>query len=273
MTSRTDVLSSTTNYSLLNNSPGIYGFHSSMNKSIQPLRQAIQGDLVSPTFSCSAHRESSSTLLSVKEIKDFHDPNFSGVDYERDMKLVGNLPTHSTYILNNYLPMGFAYDSYVDSRRIEELSSCYDEYDIPLLLLDNIAVESGDIPELSRYLRQGTLNNNVKLDSIAGLRKRATAVNFIGDSKGFRCNTNFTKTEVVFFSVPADPGFTACIDGERTKIYKVNLGMMGIVVPPGCHDIDFKYFTPGLKTGSIISLCSLALLLLMVCFPLFMKKL
>jgi uncharacterized membrane protein YfhO len=36
-------------------------------------------------------------------------------------------------------------------------------------------------------------------------------------------------------------GWKAAIDGNETKIYKVNHGFRGIVVPEGEHTIEFTY--------------------------------
>ena len=50
------------------------------------------------------------------------------------------------------------------------------------------------------------------------------------------------------------------MNGEEAKIYTLNGGMMGVVVPDGESDISFKFVTPGLRLGALISLLSFAVL-------------
>lgn len=53
-------------------------------------------------------------------------------------------------------------------------------------------------------------------------------------------------------------GFTAAINGEPAKIEKVDNGLMALRVPAGQTSITCTYHTPGLRTGTIISLAALA---------------
>ena len=47
------------------------------------------------------------------------------------------------------------------------------------------------------------------------------------------------KADYKLFKIPT--GWTAFIDGTKTKIYKTNHGFMGIVVPKGKHEVRFVY--------------------------------
>ena len=67
-----------------------------------------------------------------------------------------------------------------------------------------------------------------------------------------KCVTGYDKDTYVYFSVPNDEGWTATIDGEKTEIINSG-GMMLIKVPAGNHNVEFKYFTPWLKIGTIIA--------------------
>jgi uncharacterized membrane protein YfhO len=66
----------------------------------------------------------------------------------------------------------------------------------------------------------------------------------------------------MFFSVSPDPGFTAFIDGERTKIIRANLGFSAIIVPAGKHLIRFEYLPVGLKLGAMCTFVAGLILLL-----------
>ena len=72
-------------------------------------------------------------------------------------------------------------------------------------------------------------------------------------------NTDFDKDVIMLFSIPYSEGWKAFIDGSESKVFKVNKGLMAVVIPKGNHECEIKYFTPGLKAGLIISLGGLLL--------------
>lgn len=263
---RIDVVSNYRNYSILNNIPGVFNFHSAMNKKLISLRNTIQDRSESPTFCALRNRESMDALFSVKNIMDFRDSLIYGVGVNRGLTLVKKFPDYDLYENQFYIPVGFTYDNYVTESEFKPYLGKSKDVDIPALILDNIVVKNEDETELGKYLNKGLINPSLSMDSLVTMRRRLTVDDFVGTTNGFSCTSDFDSTEVVFFSVVADDGFKAYIDGEQAKIYDVNLGLIGIVVPSGRHTIRFKYYPPGLKVGSIISLFFLALLFL-VAYP------
>ncbi|MDE6310214.1 MAG: YfhO family protein, partial [Muribaculaceae bacterium] len=271
---RTDAYINYWNWSLLKNTPGIFGFHSSANTRLNRMRGFVgQNGLIghSPAFICYRSRESLGALFSVKTVMDYRKPleSFKSSErpfalYQSGLMLEEKSDTCDIYTNMNYIPIGFTYDNYVTQSDLEEYLEQEAPDDIPVLLLDNIVIQDKDVAELSEYLSNGEIKRCVRLDSLAAERRRFTVTDFIGDTEGFTCRSDFEKPELVFFSVVADPGFTALIDEEEAKIYEVNFGLSAIVVPAGCHEIIFRYFTPGLKTGAIISIVSLVLLMILL---------
>jgi hypothetical protein len=57
------------------------------------------------------------------------------------------------------------------------------------------------------------------------------------------------------------PGWSAEVDGFQVPLVAVNLLSRGVMLPPGHHDVVFRYEVPGLQTG--LSLCGLAAVLLL----------
>lgn len=78
---------------------------------------------------------------------------------------------------------------------------------------------------------------------------------FSRDAHGFQCRFSSLNNELIYFSVPDDPGWTARIDGEKTEILNSG-GMMLLFVPAGQHKIEFSYVTPGFVPGIWISILS-----------------
>lgn len=66
-----------------------------------------------------------------------------------------------------------------------------------------------------------------------------------------RVETESKSDEIVCVAVPYSKGWSAKIDGNTAKIYKMNDMYMGIEVPAGEHIVELNYFTPGLKWGYI----------------------
>lgn len=260
---RTDYISKCPNISLLTNRPGIRNFHSVFNKNLTEFRAIPDSTVGSPSFHVNRNRESVSALSSVKEVYDFGSENPENAPYRYGLKLKTENSQFKTHEFEYYIPMGFSYDSYVDIDSIREFIPEKDDVDIPLLLLDNLAINKEDIPALSPYLTKGKIDTSITLDSVVPKRRSHTVIDFRGDTKGFTARTAFNKERVVFFSVPCDPGFTALVDGIPVRIYNVNFGFSAIVAPAGKHFIEFRYFTPGLILGCILTAIGIALLIIL----------
>lgn len=68
---------------------------------------------------------------------------------------------------------------------------------------------------------------------------------------------------LMFTSIPYDEGWTAYVDGEEYDISSVGNAFIALELEEGEHEIEFKYFPPGLKWGLIITAFSW---LIFVCF-------
>lgn len=61
----------------------------------------------------------------------------------------------------------------------------------------------------------------------------------------------------VFTTIPYEKGWTILVDGEETEVECCLDSMICFDVTAGEHSIEMKYFTPGLKLGSAVSVCSI----------------
>ncbi len=76
-----------------------------------------------------------------------------------------------------------------------------------------------------------------------------------------------TKTENESFLLVGEsfyPGWKASIDGQKTTIFPININQRGIIVPPGNHQISFRYQPNSLIWGTIISFFSVVTVALFV---------
>ena len=77
-------------------------------------------------------------------------------------------------------------------------------------------------------------------------------------------NVEFNDNKLMCCAMPYSKGWKAYIDGKETKVYVANLRHMGIDVPAGNHNIEFKYKNNYLIYGSYISLFGIVILTLFV---------
>lgn len=267
-THRSDlVLGKYKNMSLLTDQPSVGSWSSCINKSISPLILSADTSKTSirMQFAPTCNRTSFDALMSVKEIQIYYnDPLLATmkpapIDGKR---LKAHQPNVDIYAFDYYIPMGFTYDSYMDAREIYRLDTAKAvRMDIPLQLLAHLWVDSCDTAVAAKYMRRGTMTTHLSIDSVCRERRKQVCDRFEGDTHGFSAHVDMKKANLLFFSVPADPGFKATVDGKPTRILKANLGLSAIVVDKGRHHIRFEYTPEGLKAGAMISLLALLIAL------------
>ena len=78
----------------------------------------------------------------------------------------------------------------------------------------------------------------------------------IGNNR-LECKVKMDEARILCMAAPYCQGWSAMIDGKEVDIYKVNSMYMGIEVPAGEHNIEFKYVTPGIRLGGFVSMCTI----------------
>ncbi len=148
-------------------------------------------------------------------------------------------------------PIGFAADRYLTESELLQLPV----QRRAIALMSAIVVRDADEPAVSGLAERYAPEDELALsDAIAQATARAVQ-DFRRDATGFSCKTDETQDCFVRFSVPYDRGWSASIDGVRTDILYSG-GMTAIRVPQGAHTVVFRYHTPGLKAGAILSAVS-----------------
>jgi uncharacterized membrane protein YfhO len=67
-------------------------------------------------------------------------------------------------------------------------------------------------------------------------------------------------------------GWKATIDGNETKIHRVNYVLRGLQIPDGKHTIEFKFEPQVIKTGSTIALISSIGMLLLIGVGIYLER-
>lgn len=168
------------------------------------------------------------------------------------------------YVYENdyYIPMGFTYDYFMTEEQAENHTKQTVERSLlrTLILSEEDAEKYGDvISEVTPEMLRG-LDESEYISDCLEKQKNACS-EFSYNSEGFNAEINLDKSKLLFFSVPYDKGWQACVNGKPAEIIKANYGFMAVKCEPGENEITFEYQTPGLKEGMFISIGGIILLI------------
>ena len=210
---------------------------------------------------------------------------------------------YDIFVNEYYLPMGFTYDAYYSEEEYLDLSDKVKHLAILKGMVlsqeqmkkyrDITGYTDGMYLELNSGFDENHLQNKTypvytgfksitsgfrytKLDYFRDVRKlRAnTCESFAYTKDGFQAVfDNKGGDDLLFFSVPYDEGWTAYVNGEEVGIEKVNIGFMAVPVEGGkVSEIEFRYKTPYLYEGVVITAAGLGLYLIYITACLIIKR-
>ncbi len=266
---RSDFYESMDNAAMFWQIPSIQAFHSIVPGSVMEFYDSIgvQRDVGSrPKTSHYPIRG----LLSVRWLfDDDHDGDFfAGEDSDKPempgWAYYGNANGYDIWENQYYVPMGFTYDYYLTRAEYDALSQGSDTSagSRELAMMRAVVLEEPDLGRLQAVLEHlpeddRNFTENEYFDDCLD-RAAGACDSFAYTTSGFTAQLSPSVEKLVFFSVPWEPGWTAQVNGQETKIYRVNVGFMAVQVPPGDNvRVEFTYSTPGLGLGIFISLASL----------------
>lgn len=194
-------------------------------------------------------------------------PTMSGFVY------TGNQNGFGVYQNKNYIPMGFAYEYYVTEQAFEE----YPESMRERLLLKAVCLNDEQVKQYGDLLTELPKENYPEITDqelaadCAALRANSGS-SFETNNTGFVSNITLAEEGLVFYSVPYDDGWTATVNGEPAQVEQVSVGFMAVRAPAGENVIRFEYRTPGLLSGTVVSIFAGLLLLGYVLFIYYYRK-
>ena len=165
------------------------------------------------------------------------------------------------YLNEYYVPMGWVYDTYCTTEYYNDITESYRaRLMIQAICLNDEQIKKyasnmKEIRQEDSYLSQSTLHEDVNV------LKQNCADSFIETKNGFKSSITLDKPNLVFYSIPYDDGWSATVNGKPVTVERVNSGFVAVYAEEGENEIVFKYETPGLLLGIIIS--GLAILLIL----------
>ena len=161
---------------------------------------------------------------------------------------------YTLYHNDNYVPMGFTYDYYVTEATYQTSIKTLRSN----LLMRALVLTDEDVAQYGKYLTELSedMLNDLHYDSYTqdcSDRRAHSCSVFQMNNAGFHAEITLDKTNLVFFSVPYDDGFTAYVNGEKTDILQVDEGLMAVLCPAGASSIDFVYQAAGLSASRMVT--------------------
>lgn len=279
---RTDMYEAMDNQGMYWDIPSIQAFHSIVPGSVMDFYNEV-GVKRSVGSRPEADAYPLRSLLSVRWLFDYTQPEDDVQLYFKDENFDDDDTTampgwtyydtqdgFAIYENQQFIPMGFTYTRYVTREAFDKLT----DEEKQLILLKALVMEEGtDTMNLTHLDTREPLYTYEEYVEDCRLRAESAAHSFTVDKKGFTATITTQQDNLVFFSVPYEPGWTATVDGEPTEIQQVNLGFMAVACPGGQEvTIRFDYRTPGLASGAAVTGVALLLLVGYWLFPLIKSK-
>lgn len=168
---------------------------------------------------------------------------------------------YKIYENENFLPMGFTYDSYLTRSEVETLA----EGGRSMAMIYSMVLEDEDVSKCSDVLSHSTnpIPSMEYRDYVQEVeqRRQTCADSFQTTKEGFSSTITLSRENYVFYSVPYDEGWSATVNGQPAEIIKSNVGFMAVRAPAGANTITFTYTTPGLKLGTAVSAGAILILI------------
>lgn len=157
------------------------------------------------------------------------------------------------YEEEDVLPIGYTYDTYMVKSEFMKL----DPELRALAMIKTLVVEDDKEETVRGVLRKYDPETDLPIsaeykeeDIRAHLEE--TGGNFVKTTEGFSEFIRVDSDKYAFFSVPADDGWSASVNGESVEILDIN-GLMAIPVYEGENEIEFTYEVPLLREGTAVS--------------------
>jgi uncharacterized membrane protein YfhO len=161
------------------------------------------------------------------------------------------------YENENYLPMGFTYDTFCTEAELAALSPAQRAG----VMLSALVVDEKDAGLAAQYLRhEAAPDPEPELRSQVAERRKNGVSYFEGTSEGFSARIELDQEEIVFFSIPSDAGWEIRVNGSPAQTLRVNYGLLGICCQRGANEITAVYHPVGVVPGLVCSACFLLVL-------------
>ncbi len=173
------------------------------------------------------------------------------------------------------LPFGFAYDKKVELSAFKSLSPTQKD----LLLLKSCVVDdenNAELASLTKYELKDTLLNpafsfETYKQLVTNLKADSLTITSFKDNQ-IEGNIALKTSKLLFLSIPFDEGWSAKLNNTETKLYRINSGLTGMLLPAGTNKIELSFVPRLFKKGLFISFMALLVLAGLLGYNFMQKK-
>ena len=101
-------------------------------------------------------------------------------------------------------------------------------------------------------VRGYSLDKEALREAYKKLSAESLQVEYASDTQ-IRGEITLENDGVLYASIPAERGWSVYIDGKKAEIYDLGLGLTFCDITAGTHTVEYRYRTPGLLLGVLIS--------------------
>ncbi len=173
--------------------------------------------------------------------------------------LLGNIADVKIYKNKHYLPLGFAYESIIRSKRFTTLSQDQKIFTLYRAFVLNDSIYPEVAAQFPRFDLSDTAVAYTPTEYISDIQNlRIDTLKLIKHNSNYvQGSISLSRKKILFLSIPYSTGWSAKVDGKSVKLIRVNLGFLGVVLDKGDHIVELSFTPPMLNIGLLISCISL----------------
>jgi uncharacterized membrane protein YfhO len=160
------------------------------------------------------------------------------------------------------LPFGLVYNDVLDENVFKALSV---EARRDALLHVAVAKRVDRSPWSGPWVDPGELQTLLHNTNIyAAIEQRLRSATNLREFNETHFETTYEtpKPGIVVFQTPFDSGWRASVDGHHAESCKIDIGLLGVVVPAGAHSLAMSYRPPLLISGIIVTSISIIIFII-----------
>ena len=128
------------------------------------------------------------------------------------------------------------------------------------MLPDKATADQSGLPQLTLDELKQEMYGSALPDVITERRNSAFNIRSFSQTQ-IDGSAHLDAKSIIVFQTPFDPGWQARQDGRVTPILKVDVGLLGVALDGGDHNVELSYTPPFLASATIVSLASLSILI------------
>ena len=170
----------------------------------------------------------------------------------------------NTYLFRNkmFLPLGLTFSRYLSESTFLQLPTWAKPQALlrAVVLPDTATADQSGLPQLTLDELKEEMYGSTLPDIIAERRNSACNIRSFSQTR-IDGSVHLDAKSIIVFQTPFDPGWQARQDGRVTPVLKVDVGLLGVALDGGDHNVELSYTPPFLASATIVSLASLSILI------------